>query len=201
MSTLLVEAPVASMQVDESRFPDRDDGLILDHLERTCSKGTQLPAVTVVVEGDTATVVRNHKYFEVARRLGRERMRAVVISSPAAIPVERFLARPDVTRLALEEIQRQEAIEASAQCWHVVYFVRPLSSDEQEDFSRRVAGLYAPHDQGVRIGFDDAGPLAEFAARTPSSDDGWMRRHLELFTEFSRERVKIVSLQGRRFAF
>lgn len=62
MSLVLVSVPVAAITIDESKYPDRDDGFVLTHLERYLRKFAPLPAVTLSVEDDAPTVVRRHKY-------------------------------------------------------------------------------------------------------------------------------------------
>jgi hypothetical protein len=53
----------------------------------------------------------------------------------------------------------------------------------------------------VRVEHDDRGPAAELEAPTPVDDSAWATRHPAVFAAFSRERIWIVSFQGRRVPY
>ena len=200
MSILLVQIPMTVPFID-ARFPDRDDSQILEHLIYYCSKFEPLPAIGIDVKGASATVVRGHKYLIAARTLGRAEIQAVIMSPPSSPDVKAFLARKDVRRLDWEEIKAAEAADRTPLGWHVFFFERSLSEEEKRDLEGRVARLFASVEGGatIRVHHDDERKLAEFKARIPVTDHAWATEHLATFTEFSRDRVKIVSFQGRRF--
>lgn len=200
MTTLLAEIPVAIVSIDEQRFPDRDAHHILEHLLRYCAKFDPMPAITVSVESGVVTVVRGHKYLIVARKLGRQLIRAVIMSSPSSEAVKVLLARPDVTVLDWKSIKTREAEEPNPKIWHVFFFARSLSANEQRDFSGRVAELFRPYNaSAIPVIYNGGGAIAEFEANTPVTDHSWGTRSLAAFSSFSQERVDIVSYQGARF--
>jgi len=199
MSMLLVQVPVSAVVIDEARSPDADRRLLLDHLIRYCARFEPLPAITLAVEGNTAMVVRGHKYLLAARALGRPTIRAVISPPIESAAVQAFLARADVETLDWERIKADEASDPTPLGWQVFFFERALSPDEKADFDRRARGLFAGTEPQVEVLHDDDGPVAELLAPVPVGDHAWARRHLEAFTGFSNERVKIVSFQGARF--
>lgn len=197
MSILLVDVALATVAVDEAKFPDRDGSHILEHLVRYCGKFDPLPAITVSLERGTATVMRGHKYLIAARVLGRSTIRAVVVSQPSSEEVKSFLAREDVKVLDWQAIKAEEDQELNPKGWHVFFFARPLSREEKLAFDAQVQALFS--EGAVHVTHDDSGPVAEFEANTPVTDAAWAAKHLHAFTSFSRERVPIISYQGRRF--
>jgi hypothetical protein len=198
VAILLVRVPVATVSIDE-RFPDRDDSFVLEHLRYYCARFDPLPAITIVVEGDRTAVVRGRKYLLVARELGRSAIRAVVASSPESDDVRALLARDDVTILDWARIQEEERLEPMPHAWHVFFLERALTPAEKMIFDSRVLSLFSGFEKAVPVIHDDSGPLAEFQARTPVTDQAWAAKHLEVFAAFSREHVRIVSYQGRKF--
>ena len=198
MQRHLADVPTVAVTFDELRFPDRDTEFILEHLIRYCSKFTPLPVVTVLVEGPRATVVRGHKYVLAARALNRPSLRVHVDSRSSPESVAAFLDRDDVTVLEWETGWNEEANHAARVGGHVFYFERALSDDEKHKFDVAVMALF--QDPGIEVHHDDAGPLAEFEAVTPS-DHKWAREHLRTFAAFSERVAKIVSFQGSRFHF
>ncbi len=80
------------------------------------------------------------------------------------------------------------------------FFERRLTLQEKEAFDARVALLFASVEPtAIRVHHDDDLKLAEFEARTPGGDHTWATEYLFTFAGFSREVVRIVSYQGRRF--
>jgi len=201
MTIVLVELPVADSRINLSTHPCRDTGWIQEHLEYYCSKFDPLPAIGIEIDGSRINVRHGHAYVTAARTLGRQRMRAVVLSPPDRADVDGFLNRPDVKRLNVDEIRAREEADRTPRNWHVFFFDRPLSADEKGDFDQRVGTLFDPWQQGdaIRVHHDDARALAEFEANTPITDHGWARENLASFREFSHTRAPIVSYAGRRF--
>jgi hypothetical protein len=198
-SMLLTLIPADLITVD-SRIPDRDTSFVPDHLVYCLSKSELLPAVSLQIEGERATIVRGHKYLEAARILGRTSIRCVITSPPTSADVKQFLARSDVSILDWEEIRARESSDTTPVAWHVFYFDRPLSAVEKADFDSRVNALFEGIETaGVRVLHDDRGPGAEYRVKTPVSDEDWARRSLQTFAAFAEERVGITSYQGRRF--
>jgi hypothetical protein len=201
MPILLVQIPTNVPSFDESRYPDREDSLILDHLVQYCRKFDPLPAITIKVEGASAIVVHGHKYLVVARILERRQIRAVITSPPSSPEVLAFLAREDVVRLNWEEIRASEDAVLTLRAWHVFFFERSLSMGDRKDFESRVARLFAGVLEGatVQVHYDDVRRMAEFEVPTPVTDEAWAAESLATLSAFSRERVPILSYQGRRF--
>lgn len=196
MAILLIEISVDEVVVD-AESPDRDQSQILDHLVRYCSKFAPLPAVAITIEGTVARVVRGHNYLLVSKRLNRPTIRAVVAGSPGAAIFQELVTRTNAKVLDWPAIEAEEAREPIARCWHVFYFVRPLTPSERRTFAEVVEALFVG--QSIHVAYDGEAPIAEFEAMTPVTDHGWAARHLEVFSSFSREHVRIVSYQGRRF--
>ncbi len=196
MAILLIEISVDEVVVD-AESPDRDQSQILEHLVRYCSKFAPLPAITVTIEGTVAKVVRGHNYLLVSKRLNRPTIRAVVAGSPGAATFQELVTRSNAKVLDWPAIEAEEAREPIARCWHVFYFVRPLTPGERRTFAEVVNALFVG--QSIQVAYDGEAPIAEFEAMTPVTDHGWAVRNLEVFASFSREHVRIVSYQGRRF--
>lgn len=197
MSVLLIEVPVDAVSIDENRSPDNDERHILEHLVRYCAKFDPLPAITVVLDGMTARVVRGHKYLLAARTLGRRTIQAVIAGAPPPEQLKSFLLQANGKELDWEAIRSAEEQEPVLTGWHVFFFARPLTGQEKRTFDEVVASVFCGQD--IAVIHDDSGPLAEFAARTPVTDVSWARRHLESFAGFSQDYVPIVSYQGGRF--
>ncbi len=197
MTILLVQIPIAAVSMDESIFPDRDDSYILEHLLQYCGKFEPLPAISIEVEGSNTRVIRGHQYLTVARMLGRQTIRAIVMSPPSSVDVKHLIARADVTVLDWEEIRAREAEERNPKGWHVYFFEHPLSADEKRTFDEVVWKLFS--DKNIQMHHDDVRAMAEFEAHTPVTDEGWRGMSLAAFSRFDREQVPIVSYQGRRF--
>jgi hypothetical protein len=196
---LLVEIPVSAASIDERLSPVRDE-YILEHLVHVCAKGELLPALSIVIEGDAARVTRNHTYLLVARMLGRSTIRAIVASPPSSVDVKRFLARPDVIVLDAEAIMAKEDEDRYPKAWHVYFFERSLSLAEKRAFDEAVWERFEVFDgRTIRVHHDDAGPLAEFETRTPTSTEALHDLRFDTIGRFDREHVRIVSYQGRRF--
>jgi len=167
-------------------------------LVQYCGKFEPLPAITVAIERNTATVVRGHKYLLAARELGRPSVRAVVASPPSSAEVKRFLSSSGATVLDWEAIKAEEEHDRRPTGWHVFFFGRPLSDEEKLAFDDGVGSVFA-ESTSLHVQHDDSGPLAEFEAPTPVTDLEWMAKHLAVFTRFARQHAPIVSYQGRRF--
>ncbi|MBK8254386.1 MAG: hypothetical protein IPK82_17170 [Polyangiaceae bacterium] len=197
MTIQLLEVPVVTVSVDESRWPDRDETLIFEHLLRYCSKFDPLPAITIAFEDSSAVIVRGHKYLFAAKALGRGVIRAVVTGNPRKLELEKFLAHCGAKILDWDAIKQAEERQPVITGWHVFFFAQPLSSDEKAAFDAVVASSFV--NEGVRVTHDDAGPFAEFQAATPATDSLWMASYFNALMAFSRERAAIVSYQGRRF--
>lgn len=197
MAIMLVEVPTGAVTVDESKYPDRDTTLIFDHLVRYCSRFEPLPAIGIVLDGRTVTVVRGHKYLRVAKVLGRLTIRAVVVGAPTREELDGAITAAGGRVLGWEGIRDAEQNEPAPMGWHVFFFARALSAVEKASFERVVSSAFPG--VAVRVDHDDAGPAAEFEAPTPVTDESWARRHLIAFSAFSQECVPIVSYLGRRF--
>jgi hypothetical protein len=197
---LLVEMPTSAVEVDAARYPDREESFLFPHLLHYCSKFEPLPAITVRMEGKHPVVIRGHKYVEIARRLGRPTIRAVVAAPPDHPEVMALLERADTQRLSWDDIKATEATNPIPYAWHVFFFENRLSADDVLVFRNMVDDLFANVDEnGVRVHYDDDLKLAEFRAKTPVTDESWARVHLAAFSRFSQERVRILSYQGRKF--
>ena len=195
MPSIILEIPT-SVPVLDSRFVDHDESLVQEHLTYYCSKFEPLPAITIRARSDAAYVIRGHKYLVAARSLGRERMRAVIDSSSDPHAVERLTARADIRRLDLTEIEKEEARDPVPLAWHVVFFIRPLSSAERADFDQAIVRLLGGP---VVIAYDSSGVRAEFRVPTPVFDRDWATGFLAALSAFHREGVPIASYQGRSF--
>ena len=198
MTILLADVPLAAIAIDETRFPDREQKLVPAHLLRYFEKFDPLPAIVLAIEDERAIIVRGHKYLAAARALGRPTIRAVINSPSTRDEVRAFLGRPDVAVLDREEIRTKEAEQPNPSGWHVFFFKRILSDGEKLQFDDLVRSLFHG---SIRIIHDDTGPVAEFEAATPVTDEAWASTSLASFSSFSQDVVTIVSYQGRRFGF
>ena len=190
--------PLPRSSIDEARFPDRNPSQILEHLVRYFEKCDQLPAVTIAIEGDAATIVRGHKYLIAAGMVGRTELRAVIASPPpSSDEVKRFLSRPGVTVLDWEGLKAAEEEDLTPRGWHVFFFSRPRSSEQRRTFDAEARALFS--DATLAVLHDDSGPVAEFEAPTPVTDHTWATTNLDAFMRFARLHVPIVSFQGTLF--
>jgi hypothetical protein len=151
------------------------------------------------MEGGKAVVVRGLIYLEIARALHKPTVRAVIASPQDSPEARAFLADGNVQRLDWEELSKLERADPDPAGWQVFFFERALALEEKQDFAARVVALFGATGLIEDIHFDDESKMAEFQARVPVDNHEWAARHLTTFAEFSRERVQIVSFQGRRF--
>jgi len=169
------------VSIDAARSPDRDDSFVFEHLVHYCSKFEPLPAIGIEIEGRTARVVRGHEYLLAATALGRSAIRAVVTGAPKSEKVKAFVAEVGARFLDWEAIKAAEQRQPVPMGWHVVFFRRPLSPAEKAAFDMVVTGLF---DDSVRVDHHDAGPVAEFEAPTPVTDEAWATKYLGALSGF-----------------
>lgn len=196
MTFFLFEAPIESVRLDESKYPDREKGLIFEHLLLYCSKFDPLPAISIAVDGGELFVTGGHKYLECAAALGRRTIRAVLPSASDDV-IKLLLRRSEVKPLDWDAIKKRESIETSVRGWHVLFFERPLSAVDKLGFESQVSEQF--DGEAVHVSYDNSRRSAEFEAQTPLNDFVWARALRERLSLFSRRHVQIVSYQGRRF--
>jgi hypothetical protein len=197
----VVTIPVSVIALDTKQVAERDTSFVLAHLTRYFSKFDPLPMIGVRIDGAALLVTRNPEYVEAARALGRPRIRALVESHASPEDLERFLARSDVERLDWKVLLAEmDAADPSPMAWHVVYFERPLSVEEKQAFDREVALVGTADAMTAHVHHDDAGPVAELEAVTHVHDRRWVNELGYRLNQFSRNHVRIVSYQGRKYA-
>jgi hypothetical protein len=206
MSFKLIEV---SRQGIRGQVSAESEGFIYSHLRYYCSKFAPLPAITIRFENSEAKLVDGAEYLQISRDLERPTVRAVVIGDYAEETLKRFLSKWGGRVLDWEEIDRAERAEPLVSAWHVFFFERPLRSEEQAEFVRRIAGFFGrlaekrgddPSRAMSQVSFNNDQASAEFRAITPVVDESWYSHHLEICRRFSANIVKIVSYQGRRFS-
>lgn len=198
MGLILINIPVASVLVDEEKYPDLDRSMIVEHLIRYCSKFDPLPAIGIALHEGAAVLVHGHKYLLAARALGRPAIPALVKGDPSPEQLHSVLATTGAMALDLEAIRAVEDRDPTPRVWQLFYFVRPLSSVQKSAFESAIRCLF-PDDEEIQFMHDDTGPLVEFEARVPVTDERWARRRLDTLCTFHEEHVPIVSSQGGRF--
>jgi hypothetical protein len=210
MTVLLVELSPDLVVVDSTRFPDRDQSHIFEHLKHYCSLFDPLPAIEVKAESGGPVVMRGHKYLEIARQLGRPTIRALIHRSSDAAAVEALLSRPDVAQLDWRAIDAAEQAIPFPNQWHVFFFERPLGATDRECFHTRIVEfLSAVAQERLRervnvpsvsaVLYDDSRNLAQFQAPTPVGDESWFAEYISRVEIFDRDCARIVSYQGTRF--
>jgi hypothetical protein len=209
MSIQLIALPPEEVQLDEGRFPDRDDSLIFEHLLHYCSLLETLPAVRVLVDWEQVVITRGHKYLRIALQLGRSKIRAVIDPSSVANAVVMLKSQPGVEKMDWDEIDTLERATPMVDQWHVFFFERPLTKEEKTHFEIDVVHFFEglAHPTQAEVGassvrcirYDDQGPSAEFLTRTPVGDESWYGPYFAVAKRFSSEIVRVVSYQGRRF--
>jgi hypothetical protein len=193
MAITLASMPVDQV-VEDPEFPDREGGVIFDHLLRYLRHFDPLPAITVIVRPDGVIITRGHKYLAAARVLGRDRIWAVVASPEESPAVRGLFAERTVARLDWDSIRAEEGKVSRPRGWHVTHFRRPLGLDERNAFIKAMEAVF---EVSLTVVFES--DYAEFEADTPVSDAVWAARHLAALREFSGEVVTVASYQGRRF--
>lgn len=196
MQITLIKIPVISV-LSDSRFPDRDTITILDHLIRYCATFDPLPSISIVIEQGHAILVRGHKYMQAARALGRETILAEVEGNYSPEQLSDLMANTQATVIDWKALRAAEDRDTMPKGWQVIFFDRPLTAAEKTVFDTTIKSLFS-HDE-VQVRHDDKGPVAEFEARMPVTDEGFFRRYVNALARFHDEHVRIISLQGARF--
>ena len=204
-----------SIQVVEIRLSDlepfsvpalTEGRFIYEHLRYYCSKFRPLPAIAVRLEGDRLRIVDRHIYAAIARDLGDERIRAVLMGLTFEELKERDF--PNLPNLVSKETLDFELQEKLVSMWHVFYFGAGLSSKLVTEIDYRLRfflkqSLYPiignRLDSEVVSHFDQAESRLEIRFPTPLENHAWATSYLELITSVSRELVPIASYQGQRF--
>ncbi len=207
---LVLECALDALTLDEAVYPDTDQHYIYDHLKYCCSKSSTLPAVTVSVQRIPAVIIAGHKYFRIARELGRKSIRAIVEGGGRSDNLRTFLRRPDVQIIDNASIAQEVEDAVVTEGCQVYFFERPLSDLEKAEFEARIVGFYrtltspllAGRERKVsQVSYSFGDRCAEFTATTPVGDESWYGESLRTCIAFSREVAKIASFQGGRFVW
>ncbi len=208
MKSYFLEIPVLLIHEHE-RYPDRDTLYIYEHLRHTLSHARifPLPAIDVGLLDGKLVVTGGHKYFRVARDLGRPWVRAVFRSASQTQTDVLKKLPPGVRVTPREVLEREEATQVVRE-YHVYFFEHPLSLETQNRFLTDIARFFERLDSPL-IGLSDKRLLqwafpfearcAEFEALIPIGDRSWHADYLETCRAFSRDVQRIVSFQGARF--
>jgi hypothetical protein len=198
MPIQLIEIPPDLPVIDESRFPDRDQSFIFEHLQHYLSLFSPLPAIGIRVGPAGPLVTRGHKYLLAARALHRPSIRAVIQPGSDTAATADLLGQPDVTLLDWTEIDAAERAQPIADQWHLYFFERPLNEAEQRQFDEIVIGFLNQAGYEVQ-NLEHSGHRAQFLVTVPAGDESWFGPYRAAAQRFSEETVPVVSFQGRRF--
>jgi hypothetical protein len=216
MTITLVEVDPTAVRTDESRFPDKDDRLVYEHLRHYCSRFFPLPAIMVTLSGGEPIVTKGHKYLRIARELDHRTIRAVVARDCGVEDVSRFLARRGVRTLDWEAAEDADNAKLCVWAWQVFYFETPLDASIRERFTRdvidtltrlqaeRLASLQRaclidpPTDIVDSVHFSERGDFVEFRALVVVGDESWYGTYIGAYSAFSQSHARIVSYQGMR---
>jgi hypothetical protein len=206
---LVLECGLDALVLDEVAFPDRDRDFVYPHLKYYLSKSQGFPAVMISVDRIPAVITDRHKYFLIARELGLQSIRAVVVRENFRT-MQAFLRRSDVRVLDNARIAQEMAETAIMDADHVFFFEDPLSARAKSEFERKIAGFFRTIESPLlsvskrkvsAVKFSFADTCAEFNAVTPVGDESWYSSFLRTSIEFSSEVAKICTYQGRRFVW
>jgi hypothetical protein len=206
---LVVEIDPDDVKVDESVFPNKwKDTFIYEHLRYYCSKFSPLPAISIYVTAEGATVTRAHQYLSIAKDLRRKSIRAIVDHNSPKEAVEQLLQKPSVTALDYQKLRAEEDEALFSYGWFVFFFERPLGAEERELFERKIVDYLKqtplpPRFEAVErikeLNYPYAGHCAEVEAFT-SLDPRWYGAFRIVLMDFHKNVTPIVSFQGTRFS-
>lgn len=211
MAVIVLEVPVGDLPTESRLLPASAPPwrFVIDHLVYYCSKFDPLPAIRLLVTPEGLQVTGGHVYVDVARRLGRQRIRAIIDpeSDPREVDALGRSANVDEVDWRSEETERV-SVRAHLRL-HVVFFGRPLDDSEPNDFFSLVEqyhdGLWEtrrtrPFDGSVMpsAAYHSELAVAELEAWSPT-DEAWFGSWVETLMKFDRDVAPIASYQGQVF--
>jgi hypothetical protein len=207
MKSQFWEVPVTSI-VKPANYVEEDARHIYSHLRHVLSlpSAFPFPAVHVKLENGRLILVSGSFYWQIARELGKDKIRAIVGFNNAE-PDSLENLPPGARRIPDEEI-RDELTLPVVHGWHVYFFDGPLNEAECEIFRRKVCGFFENLEtplieKGANRVFSCDFPCeficAQFEALIPVADKSWFKRYRDISVEFSNHIHRIVSFQGARF--
>jgi hypothetical protein len=208
MESRFLEIPVCLIHED-SRFPDRDERHIYEHLKYCLSHPSPypLPAIRVRTFDKTIFVTEGHKYLRIARDFGRTWVRAILQITDGDLTDILKKFPHEIRLIANDELERELAAKVE-RAYHVYFFAEALSEDGQKRFLSDIAGFFERLDtplinKSEKRLFNWAFPFgahcAEFEALIPVGDKSWYQSYLQTCRRFNNEVARIVSFQGARF--
>jgi hypothetical protein len=205
MSIQVVEVALSDL-VPFSVSISSDSRVIYEHLKYYCSKFKPLPAIAVQLDGDRLRIVDRHAYASIARDLGVERIRAVLVGTTLEELEQKSIRNVPVLvpRETLDSELRCEAVAA----WHVLFFGTVPAAEIVAEIDRRFR-LFLKHSLAPLIGdegssdisseFKPSGPCFEIRFPTPAENHRWATAFRGLLFGIHRELASIESYQGQRF--
>jgi hypothetical protein len=208
-SYAVFDVPDGLVELDESRFPNLDQSYRLSDLVAFHRLVDGIPPVHTVLEGARALVVGAHRYAEVSRILGRDRMRIIVRGPLDPEALAAFAAQPGVDEVDVAELLRREAAEPVIDQWHLVCFGQSLSAAQQEQIRLRIVAAVGAGDRAPRpgteeaglfeldkLGFDPSRPSVRFVVRVLAEDQSWYGSMLAFLRKLGAEVAHVDTHQG-----
>jgi hypothetical protein len=208
LKTVVIELPIENVSEADVAEPLGESSYVFDHLQHYLSLFDPLPAIHIQLGETGAILSRGRTYLEIARRLGRHKIRAIV-DAPDSEALQKFLEQDGVEEVAWEREERNRHASGARLDWHVFYFARGLEPEEVKHFRDLLAGFFerlwaarndsaAPELIVAQLHVDKPTALGEFQAWAPN-DESWFASWRDSCVAFSHDVLEIVSYQGRRF--
>ena len=188
-------------------FPDRDDDkFVYSHLLRCCEKySEQLAAITIKEVNGSFVVTRGHTYLRIAKELGRDKVRAVLIGE-GNDDFEVVKEHPEL-EVVPKEVLESESNIIGQEIWHVLFVEKDLDAQKADDFVQefvsKVEMSLLEHNcestQVTKANYFSEGPGFEFYFWTPSVNIPWANEYHRILNDLSTTYVRIVTYQGRLF--
>ena len=208
-SYAVFDVPIGLVDLDEARLPTSEGYRRVSDLVALHRLADRIPPVHTVLTGGRAQVVGGHEYIQVARILGRERVRTIVRGPLDPQALAAFAAQPGVEEVDFDEVLRREAAEPIINQWHLICFKGSLSQEQREEIRRRIGDYFAGHAARVRLtapdvglftidhlGFDLARPSVHFTVRVLAEERSWYGDMLAFLRRLDAEVAPVDTHQG-----
>jgi len=188
--------------LESPKYPRRDCGFVLEHLQRYFSHLERLPAIDVTTEGGNVFVSKNHDYLIAARALDRTRIRAITTNAAAVIDIVGIDNAEKVSLLDLQEEEEQNSVQVM---WHVFFLKDRPSTQAMLRFCGELVEYLEVSTSEVlgenvtiqQVCLDRVRGIVEVEFNTPCANEYWGTGLLGCLRTLHNNIAEIASYQGR----
>lgn len=183
-------------------------GTVIDDLLHYCGVANIILPIEVVIDEGEAVVVRRLEYLDVAKKLGKNRIQAILRDPPSGTELEKFCRENDSKVVSLSEVVGRDMSADVVMGWHVFRFKRRVSEREAQAFYMLVDRVFCEERLGTKsrrwcicdFSLQEEGSVIQFRAPTPTNNHSWAAHFLAELNEYNLSTVKISTYQGIVFA-